>query len=302
MSLALIFSGQGLQHPDMLPWLEDDDLIAAMCRRLGIADWRVALADPVWARTNVHAQVLITGTSLAAWRQIAALVPEPVGVAGYSVGELASFSAAGVFDAERAVHLALQRAELMDMAGLRAPGGLMGVTGLPRARLQSMLEGSAVTIAISNGEDSAVLGGPRAALDAVEAVATQQGARVTRLAVEVASHTPAMRDAARGFGELLGSVAFEGPRWPLFSDAADRVWTSDQARIALSLQIATTVRWDDCMDHLAARAPRCVLEIGGGQALSRLWQQRHPGIPVRAGDEFRSRDGLAAWVSRCCAN
>ena len=41
MSFALLFSGQGTQHPAMLPWLADDDpLVRDMRARLGVDDWR----------------------------------------------------------------------------------------------------------------------------------------------------------------------------------------------------------------------------------------------------------------------
>ena len=99
MSFALLFSGQGTQHPAMLPWLADDGLVRDMCARLGVDDWRRALADPAWAQRNDNAQTLLTGLALAAWNQLAPQVASPAAVAGYSVGELAAFSAAGVIDA-----------------------------------------------------------------------------------------------------------------------------------------------------------------------------------------------------------
>ncbi|MBS7781267.1 ACP S-malonyltransferase, partial [Acidovorax sp. CCYZU-2555] len=110
MSFALLFSGQGHQHPGMLPWLADDASVQATRARLGVADWRLALTDPAWAQRNDKAQVLLTGLSLAAWSQIAPLVAQPAAIAGYSVGELAAFSAAGVMDTPAALALAQQRA------------------------------------------------------------------------------------------------------------------------------------------------------------------------------------------------
>jgi [acyl-carrier-protein] S-malonyltransferase len=299
MSLAIVFGGQGSQHAAMLPWLEDAPELDGMRGLLRQQDWRAAMADAAWATSNARAQVLITATALAAWTQLRGLLPEPVGMAGYSVGELAAFSAAGVFDGLAAVRLAATRAALMDDAGRATAGGLCGVTGLPRAALLPLLQGTPAEIAIANGEDSVVLGGPLAALDALATVLAGLGARVTTLPVAVASHTTAMQAAALAFRDHLAAVPMQSPRSPLFSNTLDRVWTTSQAREALARQIATTVRWDDCMDQLAQRAPRCVLEIGGGQALSRLWQQRHPHIPSRSADEFRSARGIADWVARC---
>ena len=74
MTYALMFSGQGNQHPAMLPWLADDDRVADMRARLGVDDWRQRLEDPTWASNNAHAQTLLTGLARAAWAQIAPLV------------------------------------------------------------------------------------------------------------------------------------------------------------------------------------------------------------------------------------
>jgi [acyl-carrier-protein] S-malonyltransferase len=83
----------------------------------------------------------------------------------------------------------------------------------------------------------------------------------------------------------------------LFSNAADRIHDAAQAGRALAAQIATTVRWDECMENISARAPDCVLEIGPGQALARMWNQRYPDIPARSCDDFRSRSTLIEWIA-----
>jgi [acyl-carrier-protein] S-malonyltransferase len=42
----------------------------------------------------------------------------------------------------------------------------------------------------------------------------------------------------------------------------------------------------------------CVLEIGPGAALARMWNQRFPDVPARSVDEFRSRSAIVDWVKR----
>jgi [acyl-carrier-protein] S-malonyltransferase len=298
VSFALLFSGQGAQHPAMLPWLADDARVDGVRARLGVADWRAALADAEWASRNDHAQVLLTGLALAAWGQLAPRVAtSPAAIAGYSVGELAAFAAAGVISPETALDLAPQRAAAMDIAAARAPGGLVAVTGLSGARLDRLIAATGLALAIRNGEDAVILGGPVAALDRALDLGAREGAQCQRLSVGVASHTPWMRAAADRFAALLEDVPFRAPDVPLFSNAADRVRDAAAARRALATQIATTVRWDECMDDVAARQVRCVLEIGPGQGLARLWNQRHPDIPARACDEFRSAAAIAAWLA-----
>lgn len=297
MSFALLFSGQGTQHPAMLPWLTNDELVRDMCTRLGVDDWRHALADPGWAERNGNAQTLLTGLALAAWGQLAPLVPAPAAVAGYSVGELAAFSAAGVIDPAIAAALAPQRAEAMDRCAARVPGGLLALGGLPAPELERMRAETGLALAIRNGDQSVILGGPEPALDAAEHMALSAGAHCTRLRVRVASHTPWMREAAESFARTLEDVPFRAPQIALFSNAADRIRDAGAARTALAVQIATTVRWDECMENVMARQVRCVLEIGPGQALARMWNQRYPTVPARACDDFRSAAAIAAWLN-----
>ncbi|MDM0059141.1 acyltransferase domain-containing protein [Variovorax fucosicus] len=297
MSFALLFSGQGTQHPAMLPWLTDDGLVRAMCVRLGVDDWRHALMDPGWAARNDNAQTLLTGLALAAWSQLAPLLASPAAVAGYSVGELAAFSAAGVIDPTTAAALAPQRAAAMDHCAARAPGGLLAVSGLPEQQLEQLRVETGLALAIRNGDASVIFGGPVAALEDAERLAAAAGAQVTRLRVNVASHTPWMREAAESFSRTLAEVPFHAPSVVLFSNAADRIRDARSARVALAAQIAQTVRWDDCMEGVLARQVRCVLEVGPGQALARMWNQRYPTVPARACDDFRSAASIAAWLN-----
>jgi [acyl-carrier-protein] S-malonyltransferase len=107
-----------------------------------------------------------------------------------------------------------------------------------------------------------------------------------------------MAEAARAFEARLATQAFAAPRIPLLGNAAGRVRDAAQARSALARQLDHTVRWDECMEGIAARRVRCVLEIGPGQALARMWNQRHPDIPARSADEFRSAGGIVDWIGR----
>jgi [acyl-carrier-protein] S-malonyltransferase len=296
VSFAIVFGGQGTQHPLMLPWLAEDAMVRSTCALLEVIDWRERLQDRAWAITNTNAQVLLTGLSLAAWQQIAGALPSPACVAGYSVGELPAFSAAGVFDAGRALELAGRRAQAMDRCAQRSPGGLLALTGLARAAVDTLCSQSGAAIAIRNGVDSVVLGGPAAALDRVEQWTARHGVRTKRLEVSIPSHTAWMLPAAEEFAGTLATQTLHPPRLPLFSNAADRIHDAAQAGRALAAQIATTVRWDECMENIHARAPDCVLEIGAGQGLARMWNERHADIPARSCDDFRSKETLVAWI------
>ena len=298
MGFAIVFSGQGMQHSAMLPWLAEDALVEQMRSELGIGDWRAHLADAAWASRNANAQVLLTGLNLAAWAQLSRSLPPPTAVAGYSVGELASFAAAGVLDPSTALALAGTRARAMDRCAHATPGGLLAVSGMAPAQIERLCAESGSAIANDNDSHAVVLGGPHAAVDAAQRAAEAAGVQCTRLKVNVPSHTPWMQAAADEFALALSTLPLRAPQVPLFSNAADRITNCAQAARALALQIAHTVRWSACMDHIHMRRVGCVLEVGPGAALARMWNQRFSDVPARSVDEFRSESAVVDWVQR----
>lgn len=299
MSLALLFPGQGAQHPQMLRWLDAQPEAAAtlqlLAGRLG-PDWRDRLHDTDWLHANPVAQQLLTGLGIAAWQVLAVRLPRPAVVAGYSVGELAAFAVAGVFEARAALDLAAARAQAMDDSVAGQHTGLLAVQGPHALALAESTAGLAVAIRI--GAERAIVGGPGAALDIAAAAWRDAGLRCTRLPIGVASHTPAMATAAARFAECLARVDLQPARAAVVCNFTGTASRSPAAlATALARQIASTVRWDDCMDSVAERGVRCVLEVGPGTTLAAMWRERHPAIPARAVDEFQGPAGIQRWVS-----
>jgi [acyl-carrier-protein] S-malonyltransferase len=301
MSYALLFSGQGTQHPGMLPWLESEPscqaALHAMAAHIG-SDWRASLADAQRRSSNAFAQPLIAGTALAAWAALAAQLGEgPRALAGYSVGELPAFACAGVFPPQTALALAAQRAALMDAAVAGLETGLLSVSGMPAAQL--LQAHPALDCAIAIGTDQGIYAGARAALDACAAACTAQGALCKLLEVRVASHSRWMASAAQAFAAQLAAVPFARPRAALVLNASGAsTRDAPTLRGALAAQIDHTVQWATCMDTLAEQGVACVMEIGAGSTLSKMWNQRHPAIPARSLEEFRDATGAARWLQR----
>ncbi len=301
MSYALVFSGQGTQGPGMLPWLESvpacQPVLAAMAEWTG-RDWRDGLADAPRRSRNTFAQPLITGTALAAWAALASALDErPAAVAGYSVGELAAYACAGVFTVQTAIALAVQRASLMDAAVLGLDTGLLSVSGLGVA--QVLQAQPALECAIEIGADQGIYAGEVSALTAGEHALTAQGALCKRLEVRVASHSHWMASAAMGFAAQLEAMSFARPHAALVLNATGASSRDPQTlRRALSAQIDHTVQWSACMDALAEQGVACVIEVGAGSTLSKMWNQRHPEIPARSLEEFRDVAGAARWMER----
>lgn len=303
MRLALLFSGQGGQRPEH--W-----------RQLSVASevpWRPALSgvlpaiddpaagdDPEWLSRNRVAQPLIFAHQMLYWGRLQAVLPRPLCAAGYSLGEMAACCAAGAFSVADGVRLCSERAELMDGA---APGehAMLAVLGLDDALVRRIAAETGLDIAIRNAPRHLVVAGLRAAVQsAAERFATAGASRLVQLPVRTPSHTPRLARAALAFGQRLGDLADTRLAFPVLSAIDGRPARTGRAALAaLAHQIDTPLDWAACLQAVCELQPDAVLEIGPGNALSRLFAELAPGIPVRASDEFRSLAGIEDWLRRC---
>lgn len=302
MTIALLFPGQGTQHEAMLPWLESEQLARPVLDRMAAAlgaDWRARLPDAAWSRSNAVAQSLVTGSSVAALAALAPGLPRIVAVAGYSVGELAACVAAGMLDADAAMTLAVQRAAAMDACTVDGAAGLLGLSNVDAGDVAAACARWGLEVAIRTGERRCIVGGPTAALALAATYLAGLGAKTTPLCVRVASHTRALRAAVPVLAQALALARWHAPRVAWVAGITGTVLREPaEVRRVLAEQVATTVRWDACMDAVAERRPDAVLEVGPGTTLARLWHERHPAIPVRSCDEFASASQVLDWSAR----
>ncbi len=306
--IAILCSGQGLQHAGMF------DLVAQAPAAQPILDAARSIlggvepaqfvreADETALFSNRAGQLLCCAQALAAWEILRPQLSGPVVLAGYSVGELAAWGCVGWLEPAETLRLAALRADLMDTAA-SGKTGLAAVIGLDRARIDVLCRAHAGHVAIVNGEDFFVLGAARDALTTLRDEALAAGAtHATILRVAVAAHTPFLMEASRRFGEELA-----GQSWPRRIPANIRLLSGldgdavlDPAAGArkLAAQISQTVRWDACLDACRATGAETVLELGPGRALSNLARQALPQAQVRSLDDFRTPDGVLAWLRK----
>lgn len=307
MSLAILCSGQGAQHPAMLAMIADHpasaEVIKAGEAALGI-NLRDVLAQREEIFRNAIAQPLICLTQLALWTALRPDAPKPAAFCGYSVGELAAYACAGALDAVELARIAAARAALMDQAASSAThGGMLALQGLHRDEVENLCAGHRAWIAIAIGVEELVIGGEDSALQSLSSVFLARGAKLTRLKVGLASHTPLLSAAVQPFRALLNASSMIAPATPVVA-GIDAAWVvrRETAIEKLALQLDRTIAWSDCLDMLYERGCRVFLELGPGRALARMTQARFGDVDgdvnVRAVDDFRSLDGVSSWLSK----
>jgi [acyl-carrier-protein] S-malonyltransferase len=301
--LAILCPGQGAQHPAMFDMARLDPAAREMLD--------VWFADPALGATlqaglgeerftNRIAQPAIVAATLAVWRALQDTIATPALVAGYSIGELSAYGVAGALAPHDVIKLAIERARLMDACVVDgAAQGMVALSGMPSGTVDDLLAGAGFYPAIVTGDDALVAGGPAAQRDALASAAVAAGGHATVLPVAVASHTPLLAGAVAPFAALLAAAQWNAPAFPVLSGiSAEPVFGADKALAELPRQIAEPIRWRECMDAMTEAGVTVALELGPGAALSRMLQSRNPNIACRSVPEFRSLDGIRAWLDR----
>ena len=308
MTLAILCSGQGLQGPRMFALTGDASeaagLFAHAAILLGGRDPRdmVRSSGDAVLHQNRVGQVLCTVQALAAMASLGDAWPRRLIVAGYSVGEVAAWSIAGLVDAAVTLDLVGRRADAMDAASAIGEG-LLFVRGLARDVVDGLCKRHGAAVAIINPDDSYILGGLGEALDVLAEEARRMGAlRVVRLAVNVAAHTSHLAVASVVFRKLLNQtpikpVPSRGVR--LFSGIdGGAVLDVPQGLDKLAEQISHPVLWAACLEGCVEAGASSFLELGPGQGLAAMAASAYPHIPARSLEDFRTLQGVRTWLAR----
>ncbi|KQP39492.1 acyltransferase domain-containing protein [Methylobacterium sp. Leaf106] len=308
MSLAVLLSGQGGQHPAMVDLVADhpaaQEIFAAATPLLGADPRDLARTGGPALHTNRTGQILCCVAGLAAWTVLRDGSHGRVVLAGYSIGDLAAWGCAGRLSPASVLHLAAARAEAMDEAS--GPGyGLAGLRGLSRARVAALVEEHGCHLAILNAADSVVAGGAVADLETLCARALASGAaRAVLLPVHTPSHTPLLAAASARFRAELARAEILppsrlGPPPPRLLSGLDGAPVFDAAKglDKLAEAISRTIDWAACLDGIREAGARAVLELGPGHALATMARDAMPGAAVHTVSDFRSLSGLTDWLA-----
>lgn len=280
MRFALLFPGQGSQSVGMLAEMAGHHSVV----RETFAEASAALSYDLWQLVSEgpaekldqteHTQPALLAAGVAVWRAWRAQGgPEPMAMAGHSLGEYSALVCAGALNFADALRLVERRGQLMQAAVPNGMGAMAAIVGLDDEQVRAVCEESAqgeVVQAVNfNAPGQVVVAGHKSAVERAAALAKTRGAKLTKLLpVSVPSHCSLMQPAAERLAEDLKSISVQTPTIPVLHnlDASPRT-TPDDIRLALVAQLHNPVLWVKTVQGLRTSGAEVLLECGPGRVL-----------------------------------
>nr|UXE45871.1 2-methoxy-6-polyprenyl-1,4-benzoquinol methylase, mitochondrial [uncultured bacterium] len=283
--IVYMFPGQGSQHPGMAERLYATEpvvrhaidqcaevlapLVGQDLRRLLFprARERKQAADQLLHTEWAQPALFIVEYAIAAlWRSWGV---EPAAMIGHSVGEYVAATLAGVMSLDDALRLIARRGQLI---GSMPRGSMLSVMADAGALGRFVV--AEVSLAAVNAPGYAVLSGPHASIDRVEAQLAAERIATRRLHTSHAFHSSMMEPILAEFEAHVAGVRLSPPKLPFVSTLSGR-W----ADVAVtrprywSDQLRSTVRFADALRAVRADGSPVgehpvYLEVGPGRALT----------------------------------
>ncbi|WP_010581741.1 type I polyketide synthase [Schlesneria paludicola] len=327
--VAFVFPGQGSQTPDMLrdvavdfrevsATFEEAERVLAplfgesLVNRVfpppPFSDVEKTLAVERLKATQ-FAQPALGVCGVAMLRLLRAFGVRPTVALGHSFGELIALCAAGSLSAGQLHRLAAARGLAMsqgatsdvDTPRSRDAGQMLAVAA-DAATVQKLLGTIPdVWLANRNSPRQTVVSGTRIGISAATNALTDVGITVRLLPVSAAFHSPLMDEARHRFRTELENVAFQAPKFPVYSNITAEQYPHDpvQIRELLADQLRHDVRWVDEVESAYRDGARIFVEVGPRSVLTNLVGEILGDRPHLAVDTQRS--GIHGVTALCQA-
>jgi [acyl-carrier-protein] S-malonyltransferase len=306
--LAFLFPGQGSQTVGMGKAFHDASPAARKVFEeangaLGFELTRVMFEGPeseLALTTNTQPAVLTA--SVAAAAACAERGLRPALAAGHSLGEYSALVVAGALELRDAVRIVRKRGEFMQQAVPVGTGAMAAVMGLALDAVEAVCrdaaQGQVVDVANVNSSAQIVIAGHKAAVERAVALAGERGGKKSvLLPVSAPFHCALMKPAAERLAAELAHATVTDPSIPVVRNVDAGVTRAGREVVPFLLsQVASPVRWTECVQRLAAEGATAFIEVGPGRVLTALTKRIADGATALSIEDPAGLDKALAAV------
>lgn len=293
MKLALLFPGQGSQHPGMGEFLFKEFAVARQTfeeasDRLSLDFKKLCFQgseEELALTENTQPCLLLVSTALH--RVIKTLAPLPVvATAGHSIGEYAAAVSVGSLKFTDAIYAVKKRGQFMQAAVPVGVGGMVAAMGLTaeqakevcRWAMKSTGHDLVLEPANFNAPGQIVLSGSQKLIEwltqnfNVDKISgAPKKVRFIPLKVSAPFHCRLMKPAEDQMRGLLEETPFQDAAVPIVQNvSANPVTKAAEIRENLIRQVSASVLWVDCVQKITALGATEAIECGSGKVVSGL--------------------------------
>lgn len=282
----MLFPGQGSQYPGMAdPWADHPEGRRVLDEASTVLGYDVieACQDEDRLADTAVVQPALFACDLAALRVLEAEGLRFEMSAGHSLGEFVALVAAGATDAGPTLEAVVERGLAMHDAAEAAEGTMSALVGISPDEAAEIVRvagrGDVLMVANENSPKQTVVSGTVAAVERAEDLARSRKARVVRLNVAGAFHSPLMQPALDRVRTAVARLAFRAPGFPVVPNASGRPTSQPSAlRDLLSRHLVSPVKWERSIRAMAEAGVDLFVEAGPGEVLAKLAKRCAPGV------------------------
>ena len=281
--IAFVFAGQGAQYSGM-----GQSLCEVSPAAKAVFDQADALRPGTSEQcfTGTAEELSITKNTqpclycvdLAAAKALEEAGVTPDYVAGFSLGEIAALSFAGVFSEEQGFDFVCKRAEAMQKAGEENPGAMAAVLKLKNEQVEELCAGFEKVWPVNyNCPGQLVCAGEKSQIEAFCGKVAEAGGKAVPLAVSGGFHSPFMESASQTLCEVLEPMELSEARVPVYANYTAQPYDGS-AKELLTQQVKNPVQWQETVERLVELGVDTFIECGPGKTLCGLIRKTAKGV------------------------
>ena len=281
--VAFVFAGQGAQYSGM-----GQSLCEVSPAAKAVFDQADALRPGTSEQcfTGTAEELSITKNTqpclycvdLAAAKALEEAGVTPDYVAGFSLGEIAALSFAGVFTGEQGFDFVCKRAEAMQKAGEENPGAMAAVLKLKNEQVEELCAGFEKVWPVNyNCPGQLVCAGEKSQIEEFCGKVAEAGGKAVPLAVSGGFHSPFMESASQTLKEVLEPMELSEAKVPVYANFTARPY-DETAKELLTQQVKNPVRWQETVEALHSLGVDTFIECGPGKTLCGLIRKTVKGV------------------------